>query len=248
MNEEARPVVAFLDTNALHFIHLYLTFAEEQSLYPFAPEEAAIAEAEEHLGREHGGELRKRLKQGLDIVASLARSDVRIEYSPVSELELMAGRARGRAVENAAKEGIPDRMWTRFREEEISARLTTADLTDIRTKVEGLGSALERAGILATVSDPRRTRDVFDLAKDITGLVYLEMADSVIYASALIAGADYLITGDEYFRRTVNRIRTGQKPYEEARRKLRDVIGQITLDHSDRIALPEAKRALPRRR
>ena len=248
MNEEARPVVAFLDTNALHFIHLYLTLSEEQSLYPFAPEEAAIAEAEEHLGREHGGELRKRLKQGLDIVASLARPDVRVEYSPVSELELMAGRARGRAVENAAKEGIPDRMWTRFREEEIGARLTAADLTDIRTRVEGLGSALEGAGILATVSDPTRTRDVFDLAKDITGLVYLEMADSVIYASALIAGADYLITRDEYFKRTVNRIKTGQEPYDETRRKLRDRIARITLEAPNDVGLPAAQRALIRER
>ena len=245
MNEETRPVVAFLDTNALHFIHLYLTLAEEQSLYPFAPEEAAIAEAKEHLGREHGDELGKRLKQGLDIVASLAGPDVRVEYSSVSEIELMAGRARGRAMENAAREGIPDRMWTRLREQEISARLSAADLTDIRRRVEGLGPALERAGILATVSDPDRTRDVLDLAKGIAGLVYLEMADSVIYASALVAGADYLITRDEYFRKTVNRIRTGQEPYDEARRKLRDRIAQTTLVRPADVALPEAKQALP---
>ena len=245
MNEEARRVVAFLDTNALHFIHLYLTLAEEQSLYPFAREETAIAEAKEHLGREHDDELGERLKQGLCIVASLSDPNVRVEYSPVSELELMAGRARGRAMENAAREGIPDRMWTRFREQEISARLSTADLTDIRTRVEGLGPALERADIPATVSNPGRTRDVLDLAKGIAGLVYLEMADSVIYASALVAGADYLITRDEYFRKTVNRIRSGQEPYDQTRRRLWDLVGQITLDLPDDIALPEAKRVLP---
>lgn len=248
MTEEDRTVVVFLDTNALHFIHLYLTLAEEQRLYPFAPEEAAIAEAKEHLGREHGDELGERLKQGLDIVASLAKPDVRVEYSPVSELELMAGRARGRAMENAAREGIPDRMWTRFHEEEISARLNAADLTDIRARVEGLGSALERAGIPATMSDPGRTRDVLDLAKGIAGLVYLGMADSVIHASALVAGADYLITTDKYFRKTVNRIRTGPKPYDEVRRKLQALIGQITLDRPDDIDLPEAERTLPNRR
>ena len=151
-------------------------------------------------------------------------------------------------MENAAREGIPDRMWTRFREQEISARLSTAVLKDIRTKVEGLGPALEKADILATVSDLDRTRDVFELAKGISGLVYLEMADSVIYASALVAGADYLLTGDEYFRKTVNRIRTGQEPYDEVRRKLQALIGQITLDLPDDIDLPEAVRTLPNRR
>ena len=77
-------------------------------------------------------------------------------------------------------------MWTRFFEKEISARLESVDLTDIRVRVEGLCAALEKAGILATVSDEGRARDVLDLAKDITGLVYLGFADSVVYASALL--------------------------------------------------------------
>ena len=111
--------------------------------------------------------------------------------------------------------------------------------------MEGLGSALERAGIPATVSDPDRTRDVLDLAKGIAGLVYLGMADSVIHASALVAGADYPIATDTYFRKTVNRIRTGQKPYDEVRRKLQALIGQITLDRPADIDLPEAERTLP---
>ena len=246
MTEEDRTVVVFLDTNALHFIHLYI-WTKEQGLDPASTQGDGVAEAKKQTAK-HRGNLEKGLEQGRKIVASLARPDVRVEYSPVSELELMAGRARGRAVENAAKEGIPDRMWTRFREEEISARLTTADLTDIRTKVEGLGSALERAGILAAVSDPGRTRDVFDLAKDITGLVYLGMADSIIYASALVAGADYLITRDGYFRKTIKCIRNDPKPYDEIRRKLRERIARITLEAPNDVGLPEAQSALMHKR
>ena len=244
MNEEARPVLAFLDTNALHFIHLYLTRAEEQKLYPFAPGEGAIAEAKEHLRGLRDANLRKSLEQGLNIVACLSSPDVRVEYSSISELELMVGRARGRAIENAAKEGIPDRMWTRFSEREISPRLTTKDLASIRTRVEGLGPALEKAGILATVSDPDRTRDVLDLAKGIAGLVYLSLADSVIYASTLVARADCLITRDDYFRKTVNGIRGGRAPYDEVKQELQVLIGQITLGPPDDVALPEAKGTL----
>lgn len=250
MNEEDRKLVVFLDTNALHLIHLYLARAEGEGLYPFAAGEDTIAKAREHLGNVQDSNLKKRLNQGLDIVAGLAdpEVDVRVEYSPVSELELMAGRAKGRAIVNAAGEGIPDRMWTRIYEEEISARLTTADLTDIKTSMERLGPAMERAGIPATVSDPDRTRDVLDMAKEIAGLVYLGIADSVIYASALVAGADCLITRDEYFRKTVNRIRNGENTYVEIKQKFRVLVGQIMLTDPDNIALPEAKRELRRGR
>ena len=250
MNEENRKLVVFLDTNALHLIHLYLARAEGEGLYPFAAGEDTIAKAREHLGNVQDSNLKKRLNQGLDIVAGLAdpEVDVRVEYSPVSELELMAGRAKGRAIVNAAGEGIPDRMWTRIYEEEISARLTTADLTDIKTSMERLGPAMERAGIPATVSDPDRTRDVLDMAKEIAGLVYLGIADSVIYASALVAGADCLITRDEYFRKTVNRIRNGENTYVEIKQKFRVLVGQIMLTDPDNIALPEAKRELRRGR
>ena len=252
MNEADRKVVVFLDTNALHFIHLYLAHAEGEGLYPFAAGKDTItkAKAREYLGNVQDSKLKKGLEQGLDIVDSLAgpEVDVRVEYSPVSELELMAGRAKGRAIVNAAGEGIPDRMWTRFHESEVSERLTMADLSEVKTSVERLGSAMERAGIPATVSDPERTRDALDLAKEIAGLVYLGMADSVIYASALVAGADCLITGDGYFRNTVNRIRTGQEPHEEIKQKLRVLVGKITLTDPDNIALPEAKRELRRGR
>ena len=247
MNEEARPEVAFLDTNALHFIHLYLEHARDQRLYPFSSNENPVAEANERLGLVEERNLRLSLERGLEAIESLSTAEIRVEYSSVSELELIAGRARGRAVERAAKEGIPDRMWTRFFEKEVSVRLETADLTEIRGRVECLCTSLEKAGILATVSDEGRARDVLDLAKDIIGLVYLGFADSVVYASALVTGADYLITGDGYLRKTVNRIRNGEHPYDEIRRRLQVCVARITLDDPANVALPEARRMLVER-
>ena len=172
MNERARPKVAFVDTNALHYMYLYLQLAENRSLYPFSPNDDAVVEAREHLDRAYEGNLRTDLKKGIAAVEFLAHPDIRVEYSSISELELMNGRARGKAIENAAKEGVPDRIWNRFDGNEICARLTTADLANIRTGVEGLGPVLNKAGILATVSDVYRTRDVLDLAKGI--LITLE--------------------------------------------------------------------------
>ena len=165
MNEDVRPKVVFLDTNALHFIYLYLEHARNQRLYPFTPKEDAVAEAKKNLRAVGEANLKKSLEKGLAAVDYLSKPDVRVEYSSVSELELIVGRARGKAVESAAKEGIPDRMWTHFYDKEISARLTTADLTDIRTRVEGLGPTLERAGILAARERRRSYKRCVGLGK-----------------------------------------------------------------------------------
>ena len=245
MNEEDRRQVVFLDTNALHYMHLYLTHACSESLYPFCPNDGSADEARQHLRTVTSGNLRDSLRKGLEAIADLSTTDSQVEYSPVSELELIAGRAKGRAIEKTAREGIPDRMWTRFHGEEISARLNTEDLVEIGTKIASLGTLLDKAGVQATVSDPDRVSDVFDLAKRIGGLVYVGFADSVIYASALVAGADYLITFDEYLRNTVNRIKTGPHPYDDIKQRLRTVVGEVLLADVASVTLPEATRRFP---
>ena len=165
MNEEDRRQVVFLDTNALHYMHLYLTHACNEDLYPFCPNDGSADEARQHLRTVASGNLRDSLSKGLEATVDLSTTDSQVEYSPVSELELIAGRARGRAIEKTAREGIPDRMWTRFHGEEISARLNTEDLVEIGTKIASLSTMLDEAGVHATVSDPDRISDVFDLAK-----------------------------------------------------------------------------------
>jgi len=242
MNQEARLEVAFLDTNALHFTCLYLEHAKVRNLYPFSPDEDSLAKTMEDLNDASEASLKNSLKRGLVMVHRLSKPDIRVEYSSMSELELIAGRARGRAIEKAAREGIPDRMWSRFHDKEIDARLSPADLTNIKTRVEGLGTVLEEAGIFATLSDAGRARDVLDLAKGIASLVYLGLSDSVIYASALVADVDYLITEDKHFRGIVNRIRNDQRSYDEVWRQVRDLVGKIILRDPAEVTLPKAPR------
>ena len=249
MKEEDCKVVVFLDTNALHYIHLYLMYAEEQRLYPFVPGEDAFVEPKEHLDNVQDTSLKSGLQDGLDIVASLSGPDVdvRVEYSPISELELIVGRARGKTTLKLAKEGVPERIWSKNSEELINSRLDIEDLRNVKEGVDKIGEKLEKAGIQATSSNPRRTQDVFVLAKEIAGLVYLESADNIIYASAIVAGADYVITRDSYLDRTINRIKTGQHPYDEVRNRLRPLIAKITLEAPDDVTLPKAGGKLPPR-
>ena len=236
--------IAFLDTNILHYIGIYLEYAKGNDLFPWSPEKST-AEKENAAARvdnlEEAG-LKRGLKQGLETIAFLSAQEVQVQYAPVSELELLNGRAKGRAILSAAKEGVPDRMWSRLGEEEIRKRVDISELTTVKDGINGLTSLLEESGIAVRTNDRDRTRDVLELAKGINGLIYIEVMDSIIYASALVAKADYLFTADKYLRETVNYICDPNDiaPYEEIREKLRQLVGDITLGTADEVELPSA--------
>lgn len=226
--------VAFLDTNVLHFMDLYLRHAKGHDLYPFAGD---VAAAERHLKETiEYASLNRSLNKGLKTVRYLQREHPRVEYSTASELELIAGRAHGKAIERAAAEGIPDRMWTRHFEPDINDRLRATDLTEIRTAVEGLGPLMEEVGIDAAVGSADRLRDALGLAGEIMGLVYMQPIDSVIYAGALVAEADHLISDDSYLKQTVNRLKTERT----ARKRLETITAAVLSREPGSVILPNA--------
>ena len=236
----AQQKVAFLDTNALHFVDLYLQHARRADLYPFVDDKMdsdAITAAKTDLEKMSEKNLKKRLGHGLNVIAWIVRGRLGMEYSPLSELELMAGRLKGRALQNAAAEGVPDRMWGRFREEEIAARLGPEELQEVKIAVDRIGTALERPGIEVTVN-PDIARDALDLAKHVAGSVYIAPVDCVIYSHALIVQADFLITSDEYLKKMVNDIKSGAS-HLEINARLRKIVNQVRLGD---VVFPEAKR------
>ena len=228
--------VVFLDTNVLHFVGLYLSRAKEHGLFPFGGDEVA---AEKHLSSMAEANLAKSLRKGLRVVMSLRRDDPRVEYSTASELELLAGRAKGKAIEKAAAEGVPDRMWSRLGEKDIAERLRASDFTRIAEGVDGLSSMLQDAGIDATVSNTDRGRDVLAIAKEVMGLVYLSVIDSVIYAEAIAAQADQIISADDYLRRTVHRIKKDVSAQGTRARLQERVAVQLSRDPGS-VTLPDS--------
>ena len=242
MNEQ--PVyrdVWFLDTNVLHYLRLYLKHASKENLYPYSSEDSSYPDAKRSLDDIQEGKLEKTLRRGLGIIDELLAMKPQVEYSPISEIELLVGRARGIAIESAAKEGVPDRWWSDLRAATISERVTTGDLASVKKKVEQLAEELDRLGIAIAV-DAGRTREVWELAKCVTGLVVMDTADSVIYAGALAAQADCLITADQYLRETANRIHDAKDDrFESIRRELmRCVGGTIGSVGASNIKLPTA--------
>ncbi len=237
--------VVFLDTNTLHYIGIYLEYAQEKSLYPYSQDikEKAIA----NINEQAKADVKPSLKRGLETVDYFRSSGVQVQYSPISELELLTGKARGRALLRAAREGVPDRMYSRFLEKEISARVGVDDLKEVKEKVDGLTSLLEKLDVVVKMSRGDETRDVLELAKGINGLIYMQAMDSIIYASTLVAKADYLFTSDKYLRNTINRIQglrsSGDTTRDrEIRRQLRQLVSNIIPGPgtADKVELPSA--------
>ena len=232
--------VAFLDTNTLHCIRLCLEYAKKNG-FRFPTDQQAISRLRNHFEDVHEKSLKESLQKGLEIIIRLSRSDVQIEYALISELEMITGIAGGLARIEMAKEGVINRMWSRFSQQEIRDRITAEDLAKIRARIDVLGPMLEESGITVTQSNSNRTIEVLELAKGISGLIYMEEMDSIIYASALAAGADYLVTVDGYLRETVNYIRDSQdQRYEEIRLKLSKIVHEVILETSGEFELPIA--------
>lgn len=232
--------VAFLDTNTLHCIGIYLEYAKKKGLFPWDTDEkeAAIKNVNDLAD----AALKKSLKRGIETIDFLSTQDVQVQYAPVSELELLTGRTKGKAILIAANEGVPDRMWSQLREKEIHERVSPNDLADIKYRVDELTSMLGESGVAVKTSRSDQANDALELATGINGLVYMGAMDSIIYASAIVAQADYLFTMDGYLRTTVHHIHSPcDKPrYEEIRRQLQQLVSQIILGSTTDVVLPSA--------
>ena len=209
---EYRTVV-FLDTNVLHFMRLCLDRLGDTDVggAATAESEGCAVALRERCVEMDDPKLEQSIRQGLETILALARSEVLVEYARVSEIELLTGLARGEAIVRAAKEGVPYRMWSRLSDGEIQERLSAASTECIRRRVEGLQGRLEDCGIDVSLSDGRRTNEVVHLAKRILGLVYMSDMDSIVYASSIVTRADFLCTADGPLRSIVNKIRGDQE-------------------------------------
>ena len=236
--------VAFLDTNVVHYIGLYLKYAKDEDLFPWdsaeEDDESAVTRASRAVDSIEENNLADALKKGLATVAMVATEALSVQYAAVSQLELLTGRAKGQAILDAAGEGLPARMWSRFSEDEIARRVSIERLTDIKADVNNLTEMLGDARIAVVESRLGPTVEVLGLAMGINGLVYVDAMDSIIYANALLSQADYLYTADGYLKRTVNRIANPEQGsrYLQIKEQLRQLVGALILTAPSRVVLP----------
>ena len=239
-----------LDTNAVHSVQLYLRFAERHNLPPIGD---ASDDPVEELKKEFGqrGQTFQSYNTGRKIANYLRdknTSGTRIEYSPVTRLELTCGLLRGRAILEAAKEGPLLRMWNRMDEREIFHRLKTTDYIEVQKDMEGLEEFFGAGGINIAETDPGLMTDVWLLARLLLGVVFLDLGDSAVYASSLLVEANELITIDGYFRWIANQIEnpgavqdTEEKIYfQQAKEKLVEYVSRAIDISASGVHLPKA--------
>ena len=177
-----------LDTNAVHYVRLYLEFAHTNALPPFGTAMDDVPTIIDGLVPTSKN-TRDSLKKGWKLVDYLRpRSDAgdTIQYSPVAQVELVSGRLRGEAILDAASENIPHRLWTRFDEREIFARLEWNVYERIQVETNDLDALFQTAGIDVTPVDASTMTQVWSVARRILGCIYLELGDCAVYASALL--------------------------------------------------------------
>lgn len=223
--------VVFLDTNTLHYLALFVRYACDNG---FTVDDIGNGEVSKRIKQEDEEGYRRSLLNGHDVVSFVLHEDAQIEYSHVSMVELLSGRTKGAVIVRLAKEGVPERMWSRIKEEDIRER-SEPDLPDIRKCVNDVTSILDAWDIRFAVCTSMRV-NVLELAVKIVGLVYMSAADSIVYAEAIAAQPDCLVTEDAYLCKTVNLIHTpsGRNRYQKIREELQPLIGDY--------ALPRARR------
>ena len=129
--------VVFLDTMTLHHIRLCLESAKKDNLQ-FPTHERRISNLRNHFSKVSEKPLKESLLKGLETIILLSKSDVQIEYTSFSELEMITGIAEGEARIRVAQEGIPHRMWSKFPESEVRDRIAVEDLAAIKDRIAAL--------------------------------------------------------------------------------------------------------------
>ena len=221
---------------------------QEKSGNPVNQAELALKELQRKLvsgipKKKKNEKLLEGYQKGVRALAFLRKKDARIQYSPISELELSAGRLKGKAVEALAKEQVPDRMWSNLvtNDRQVAARITQRNCRDIRSGIDKLVSRLGKVDIEVMKDNSGPIGEVWDIANGITGILYMTPADCIIFASALAASAEYLLTNDGYLREVVNRVRQAGSAHDKAvQDKIRDLMSSITLHNAKDLRFPVA--------
>jgi len=227
---------------------LYLGFASQ---YNLPPVESGTGNPDEEIKKIYRGRSQTcnsfiTGRKLVDYLLNQCNSGARIEYSPVTKVELVCGQLKGMAMLDAADEGIPHRMWNRIDEFEIIDRLRAEVYQEVQQSISEIENQLRSAGIDIFEADPERMKLVWSMALQVLGFVFLDLGDCAVYASALLAEADEIITGDRYFRYVVNENaevfpdENKRLYFQQAKADLRQIVADaIGIDVSE-VYLPKA--------
>jgi hypothetical protein len=139
-------------------------------------------------------------------------------------------------------------MWNRMDEDEILGRLRIQDYAAVEKATSDLEDQFAKAGVPIEETNPQHMNDVWALAKTLLGTVFLEVGDCIVYASALLAEADELLSADRYLRFVANAIENPtalpdaaeQAFFSDVRAKITQGVSRAVGVDAGQINLPKA--------
>lgn len=196
-----------VDTNALHLARLYLEYSRKHGIPPFGANAANPALLLDNQYAKKSPETNKHMKTGLKVVEYLRIKTgvgALLFYSPVTTIELICNQLKGKALLNALPDGPPSRWYSSMREEEILRRLNFMHYSNVSAQFRKLDNLFDDGLITISETTSSRSQETWVLAQYILQCVFLDLADCLIYSSAIVAEAAELITTDAYFKTIVN--------------------------------------------
>lgn len=209
----ADQCVVVLDTNVLHCVQLYLSYAKDGPHFPHSGVEWSSTKA--CIGQTFDDErLRDALLSGGRALHFLHRNGAEISRCPAVELEWFRLEAYSYALDAAVRRSpVPGRWFSRIDDKQVNWWLTPEDRRLIAASLDDTFETLDSFGIRVSDLGPSASTDVVWLARGIMTIVYMDPLDSVVYAHALVATATHLVTSDNPFKNVVNRF---QNPLDDA--------------------------------
>lgn len=204
VQQPAQPVetpapVIFLDTNALHYATLALSFAAVHGIDLGTEDVANFKTTVKAQGVGAEDYFEKGAWTVRYLISRCAENAV-YYYSPLTRLELLCGGLRGEAIKHAASVGVPNRWFNRIPEDEVCLHLEPNGYAFVQTHHTNVEASFQAAGV--AVNELPLDADVWQLAKALMENVFIDVQDCVIYASAMCAQANELITFDGFVRKT----------------------------------------------
>ena len=96
--------VVYLDTNSLHYLDLFVRYVQHSG---FIVNNIGSEAFEKQLEQVDEVGYRRSLQRGRRIISFVLREDAQVEFSHISNIELLCGRVRGAVIENRCKRGNP---------------------------------------------------------------------------------------------------------------------------------------------
>ena len=193
------PVV-FLDTNAVHYARVLLAFAQKHGLDPFSVEFGTF----DQKLLEQGVRTTSDFRNGYWTVRYLREwcdKAGRVVYSPITTLELFCNNLRAVALVRAANREVPYRWFSHFDERDVRGHLSLDGYSEAIQGQITLKDLFDNAGI--PLEECHLTEDIWRMAQAILRDIFMDVQDSIVYASAIMEQAREVITGDGYLGETV---------------------------------------------